>query len=490
MKRIITLILAAILGFGSAIAQTQSQISLNLKGTKFEDLPDSSKAKIMEALQAVDGLSLEVKERSNNQISIFRFDGKNTIKIDSTASQTFFFEGNGQGFSFGNVPSPPPVILFRDSINRLRPGFPRSPGAPLDSVNINIGNSRIAFVIQDREDLEELSDFDLNLVVENLQLKLDTLQSSLEEGYVIKRLLEAQKAAELAQDQAEIARLESAIAKERAELAKRKAEIARENAERNKKFKVEWDFDDAPEGVEEDMVIKGDDDWNAEEAEERRRRNRHMEDFFLELGFNQLGTGDEIISTDGQFAVKTWGSWMVGLNPGGQLRIGKRTWLGYYGGISWYNFKFSDTRTQLSTDDQGIASFTRIEDNPQTNYNKSKLTIVHLNASLLPMINLSNKPFRKKNSSFSRITDEGIRIGLGPYAGYKIDSYTKIVTEANSNKQRNIGRSDYSLENFRYGLRGVLGLGDFDFFVNYDLNDLFEPGKGPDLNAVSFGLMF
>jgi len=27
-------------------------------------------------------------------------------------------------------------------------------------------------------------------------------------------------------------------------------------------------------------------------------------------------------------------------------------------------------------------------------------------------------------------------------------------------------------------------------FFNYDLNDVFESGKGPELNAISFGLIF
>jgi hypothetical protein len=42
----------------------------------------------------------------------------------------------------------------------------------------------------------------------------------------------------------------------------------------------------------------------------------------------------------------------------------------------------------------------------------------------------------------------------------------------------------------RYGLRGQIGFNDIDLFVNYDMNDLFTEGKGPQLNAFSFGITF
>jgi hypothetical protein len=44
--------------------------------------------------------------------------------------------------------------------------------------------------------------------------------------------------------------------------------------------------------------------------------------------------------------------------------------------------------------------------------------------------------------------------------------------------------------NFRYGGRVEIGIADFNMFFNYDLNDVFESGKGPELNAISFGLIF
>jgi hypothetical protein len=45
------------------------------------------------------------------------------------------------------------------------------------------------------------------------------------------------------------------------------------------------------------------------------------------------------------------------------------------------------------------------------------------------------------------------------------------------------------VNNVRYGLRSEIGVGSVTMFFNYDLNDLFEPGKGPELQAMSFGII-
>jgi hypothetical protein len=51
-------------------------------------------------------------------------------------------------------------------------------------------------------------------------------------------------------------------------------------------------------------------------------------------------------------------------------------------------------------------------------------------------------------------------------------------------------RDNFYLENLRYGARFLLGYGEVDFFVNYDMNTLFSKDRGPELNAITFGLSF
>jgi len=35
-----------------------------------------------------------------------------------------------------------------------------------------------------------------------------------------------------------------------------------------------------------------------------------------------------------------------------------------------------------------------------------------------------------------------------------------------------------------------LGYGEVDIFVNYDISTLFAENRGPELNAITFGLSF
>jgi hypothetical protein len=84
----------------------------------------------------------------------------------------------------------------------------------------------------------------------------------------------------------------------------------------------------------------------------------------------------------------------------------------------------------------------------------------------------------------------GFRIGLGPYVGYRIDSYSKHVYYSNGDKEKDQDRSSYYLNNFRYGARFQIGYRGTDLFVNYDMNDLYVENRGPKLNALSFGVIF
>lgn len=82
------------------------------------------------------------------------------------------------------------------------------------------------------------------------------------------------------------------------------------------------------------------------------------------------------------------------------------------------------------------------------------------------------------------------RIGAGPYLGYRIDSYAKQMYKDGGDKKRDRNHDSYYLENIRYGARLQIGFNDFDLFFNYDMNELFSEGKGPALNAFSFGVTF
>ncbi|HET9053122.1 MAG TPA: hypothetical protein VFM90_03045, partial [Cyclobacteriaceae bacterium] len=152
-------------------------------------------------------------------------------------------------------------------------------------------------------------------------------------------------------------------------------------------------------------------------------------------------------------------------------------------GVSWYNFKFQNDKTVMVKDDTGV-SFE--EDTRDVSYIKSKLGVSYINASLVPMFTVGGHKGSKKWRSYNT----GFRIGAGPYAGYRIRSSTKLVYKEDGDRERDRNRDNFYMNNLRYGIRLQIGVRSTDFFFNYDMNELFASGKGPKLNAFSFGVTF
>ena len=154
-------------------------------------------------------------------------------------------------------------------------------------------------------------------------------------------------------------------------------------------------------------------------------------------------------------------------------------------GVSWYNFKFENDKLRMSKDANTVIFS---DDQRDVEFIKSKLTATYLNASLVPVIDFGGHS--RKPMIFNGGHKDSFRIGLGPYAGYRIDSYTKLVFKDNGDRHRERDHDNYYLNNLRYGLRLQFGFGATDFFINYDLNEVFASSRGPQLHAFSFGLTF
>jgi hypothetical protein len=163
--------------------------------------------------------------------------------------------------------------------------------------------------------------------------------------------------------------------------------------------------------------------------------------------------------------------------------MGKKVFLEWGIGVNWYNFKFEKDNILVRKDDDGV---TFVEDTRDLNFVKSKLTASYVTASLIPVIDFGD------NSRRARIWDghsNAFRVGLGPYLGYRIASYSKLVYK-DDGKEKEKERDSFYLNNLRYGVRLQVGYRSTDFFFNYDLNELFDTAKGPNLNAFSFGVVF
>jgi hypothetical protein len=207
---------------------------------------------------------------------------------------------------------------------------------------------------------------------------------------------------------------------------------------------------------------------------------------------NYMEEGQFPDASDAQYTVKPWGSWYVAIIPGWQTHVTGKFAVDYGASVSWNNFKYQDPSTHLIKGEESV-----IFDQwpPELKASKSKLTVTYINAHLVPVFDFGYKSKTKtygdgtttKKTWYSR---KGFRIGLGGYVGYRIGSYTKLVSRANGGKEKSREKNNFYLNNIRYGARLLIGFGEVDLFVNYDLNTLFAENRGPELNAFSFGLSF
>lgn len=315
-----------------------------------------------------------------------------------------------------------------------------------DSVVIKVGeSSSVRIVIHDKKDLETLKYYDFQALMNDMIKKLEDRDTS---------SLKTPSTDYLKSD-------ENTWENEPAELK-------------------DWDEEDEDESYSHEVTYS---------SKEKKYTKSTYHSISFDLGMNNYLEGGTTNFPDGNnalYTVRPWGSWYVGINSVLRTRVSGKFFLEWGGGISWYNFKFQKDNIIMSKDDVSVIF---AEDLRPVNFNKSKLTATYLNASLIPVIDFGAN--RRKPSVISDNNGRSFRFGVGPYVGYRIDSYSKLVYfDAGNDKQKEHDHDNYYLNNVRYGLRLQLGFRSTDFFIAYDLNDLFIENKGPELNAFSFGVSF
>ena len=141
--------------------------------------------------------------------------------------------------------------------------------------------------------------------------------------------------------------------------------------------------------------------------------------------------------------------------------------------LSWYNFMLENNAFFVKGNDNvGFSDYQNA--GKQVALSRNKLTIANINLPIMPYIAFKNG---------STIT----YIAAGGYVGYRLDSYTKTKEDDGGKKQWN--HSSFFLNNVRYGLAFELGLKNFaNLFVNYDMSNLFQDGRGPKVGGLSFGI--
>ena len=213
-------------------------------------------------------------------------------------------------------------------------------------------------------------------------------------------------------------------------------------------------------------------EWDIEDIEYSNYDYKDHKHSKFSTNFLEPEVGINIWPSDkGAPAVKPWGSWYVALNTTGTWKPNKNFHVKTGLGVNWYNFKFENTDIIAVKTPDGI----QFQEFPDGIGTKSKISASYVNLTLVPSV---------------RTNDGNLRLGVGGYAGLRVGGRGKFVyDDAEGEQHKQFEKSNMYVDNVRYGLRSELGIGEFTLFFNYDLNDLFEPGKGPELQAMSFGLL-
>ena len=326
-----------------------------------------------------------------------------------------------------------------------------------DTIEVHFGDKgTILIQVDSKEDLEALKEYDLNMMLQDIEVPTQKEMSDTE-----KVILEDDQGTQYLKD----------------------------SVEEDEEFQqLENEFSEQSTSEDDEKQ-----EYNYERKEKRFSGSKTTFVSALDFGINNfLEDGKFPEDNNAQYTVRPWGSWYVGIMPTWQTHIGGKFAIDYGAGVSWYNFKFQDPRTRLVMYDDGLV-FEQWDVELQSS--KSKLTVTHINAHFIPMLDFGYRSskrtyddgFVQKRTRFRR---NGFRIGAGGYIGTRIDSYQKLVWRGTGHKSKLRERDNFFINRLRYGVRGILGYGEVDFFVNYDLSPLFAEDRGPELNPITFGLSF
>lgn len=310
-----------------------------------------------------------------------------------------------------------------------------------DTVIVELAKtSRVIFTIKDRSDLEILKHYDFQQLFQDVLLKLEKNDTT--------------------------------------------ALATRDSTQTDDVVTLDSDDTDDDDDWQRDDDDDDDDDQDWKNHFHGNRWGRTWQSFNFDLGTNNyLADGKFPDRDNALYSVRPWGSWYLAASSIQRTRLGSKMFIEWGVGLSWYNFKFQKDNIQIIKDDTGIEF---VEDTRDADFKKSKLSASYVQASLIPIVDFGGHGRKARlwdgyNNSF--------RIGVGPYVAYRISSHSKIVYN-DGHREKDKERDNFYLNNFRYGLRLQVGYRSTDLFFNYDMNELFAEGKGPKLNAFSFGVVF
>lgn len=203
-----------------------------------------------------------------------------------------------------------------------------------------------------------------------------------------------------------------------------------------------------------------------------RMARRYSKDFGIYIGLNNYSgsapAGFDVQPGASRFVALSWRRNILLTNPAASGKTKLRLGLGPE--IAWNNFVFEGNKVLINNTNpisSARPGLNVIDDS--RGLKKSKLTVCQFNVPVV--LNIAFK--------------SGLTLGVGAYAGIRLDSYTKVKPEG-GDAVRDHGA--YALNNVRWGLTTEFGWrNEARLFVRYEPSNLFRDGQGPALNAWAVG---
>ncbi|MDO7873876.1 porin family protein [Hymenobacter sp. ASUV-10] len=199
-------------------------------------------------------------------------------------------------------------------------------------------------------------------------------------------------------------------------------------------------------------------------------------DLIIDFGLNAL-VNQKTSATSPNVDLRTEGSryFNIGFNYAQRLG-GKRSPVVLSVGpeFAFNNYMLNDNNKWVN--DNGVTRVV-LEADPTRQYEKTKLATASINLPLMLNLKLHDKQCH-----------ETLHLGVGGFVGYRLKSWTKLKYTYEGTTYKDKDRGSYNLEDFQYGLQGILGYRGFELFAKYNMNQLFKENQGPNTQVVSFGV--
>lgn len=355
-----------------------------------------------------------------------------------------------------------------------------------DSIIVTFGDkSRIIIYSDDRKELEKLMKYDLNSLLKDLGARLDTMQGEtkiyfddLDGRKYLKDTTGASKEKNYVRISLRGIRIKDGDTE--VTITTRGVDIrdGDEQVRIGRKrdgYEIDTTAQDGDRNNDRDY---DDDDDKVMTIRRVRRYSSPRRGFNVSLGLNAYAQNHPQAYNPDDYDLRPFGSRYIsaGFVKSATLARGKAAGLHVDFGldVAWNNLMFEGNNTvEKGTLAVSFPLLLNSEGREQ-DLRKSKLTIPYVNFSLLPTVSFPN--------AFISY------LSAGGYVGYRLGGYTK--TKLADGKKDHV-RSNYHLNDFRYGAAFELGIRNFpDFFVHYDINPLFQTDRGPDIRMINFGIRF